>query len=787
MATVANLQNSAYWQKRFEQLEDAQNKVDAKTLKEAEEYYDQAIKQIELDIEKWYRRFAKNNNITMAEARQWLTGKDLKEFKWDVKDYIKAGKENAVNQQWMKELENASAKYHISKLESLKLKTQNSLEQLCAKYQGTMSAAMGDAYKSGYYHTAYELQKGFGVGWDISGLDQKQIEKIISKPWAVDGINFSSRIWNNKEKLIQTIHNELTQNVMIGGDVDKAIANIAKTMNTSKSNAARLVMTEGAYFHSVSQKDSYNATGVKKYQILATLDSRTSEICRTLDGEVYEVKDMEAGLTAPPFHVRCRSTTVPYFDDDFGVPGERAARDEETGKTYYIPDNIKYSEWEQTFVNGGDKSAFEAVAYEGVTHYAKTVVAQPPKPKKEYLTKKKLIANIANADVEIEELNNQLKTLSGTAAKDIEDKIATLNAQKLEWQAKLDEKLKVEQTKALKKQELDLQAQIDAFDKKTYSGIWKDDITTDDWGVKQHSIAAKKKYFEDKLSTEKDPDEIYKLLSKLDALEEFNEQGKALNDLKVELQKIKSSLTTLNSGIKIDDTYSQAHKDAAYWFKSNEKAKADNVLRPVSGNVWKNSTTAERNAAYQYTCGSGGFNRPLRGYDKSWSKFKGVGKVSLNNEGYEDAINKLTDMIERSTYDFDIWLQRGVETTEGAASFLNIPANILRNATQGDLEQLLLDKTITDEAFVSCGSVKGAGFRGYIFNIYAPKGTKMLYAEPFSAYGNGAMSSWDGILTQKSFGSEFETIIQRGTSFKITKVEKSNGNVYIDIEVVSQR
>lgn len=787
MAAVANLKNSAYWQKRFEQLEDAENKISAKTLKEVEGYYNEAIRQIELDIEKWYRRFAKNNNISMADARQWLAKNDLAELKWDVKEYIKAGKENAVTQQWMKELENASSKFHISKLESLKLKTQNSLEQLYAKYHTAMTGAMKNVYTSGYYHTAYELQKGLGVGWDISGLDQKQIEKIISKPWAVDGVNFSERIWGNKDKLIQTIHNELTQNVMIGGDVDKAINNIAKTMNTSKSNAARLVLTEGAYFHSVSQKDSYTVTGVTKYEILATLDSRTTEICRTLDGEVYEVKDMQAGLTAPPFHVRCRSTTVPYFDDDFGVPGERAARDEETGQTYYIPDDIKYKDWEQTFVNGGDKSAFEVVNFEGLTHYKKPVTVEPPKPKKEYLTKKKLIANIANADVEIEELEKQLQQATGQAAADLQTQITALEAQKSDWQAKFDEKLKAEQLKALTKQELDLEDQINGFTQKTYSGIWKDDVTTANWSTKQGSIAAKKKYFEDKLATEADPAEIAKWQGLLDDLAEFDAQGKALNDLKVELKKVKSNLTTLNTGAKLDDTYSQARKDAAYWFMSNQKAKADNVLRPVSSDVWQNATKTERNAAYQYTCGSGGFNRPLRGYDKSWSKFKGIGKVSLDNEGYEDAINKLTDMIDRSTYDFDIWLQRGVETTEGAASFLNIPVNILRSATQQKLEQLLLGTKIVDEAFVSCGSVKGAGFRGYIFNIYAPKGTKMLYAEPFSAYGNGAMSGWDGISTQSSFGSEFETIIQRGTEFRITKVEKSNGNVYIDIEVTNQR
>jgi hypothetical protein len=86
----------------------------------------------------------------------------------------------------------------------------------------------------------------------------------------------------------------------------------------------------------------------------------------------------------------------------------------------------------------------------------------------------------------------------------------------------------------------------------------------------------------------------------------------------------------------------------------------------------------------------------------------------------------------------------------------------------------------------SCGSAKGKGFSGYIFNIYCPKGTKMMYAEPFSRYGKGSKINWDGISKQASFGYEDETIIQRGTTFKVIKVEKKGGNIYFDLDVVSQ-
>ena len=358
------MQDSEYWKLRFEQLEAAQNGQGAATVAEIERQYKEAQKQIEGQIARWYQRFADNNGISLAEARQYLKGAALKEFKWDVQDYIKYGQDNALMGGWMKELENASAKYHISKLEALKIQTQQSLEVMFSKQLGTVTGAMGDLFESGYYHTAYELQKGFHIGWDIAGLDQSQIEKVLAKPWAVDGKNFSERIWGNKKKLISEVHGELTQNIMLGADPQKAIDSLAKKMKTSRYNAGRLIMTEEAYFSSVAQKDCFEELGVEQFEIVATLDSHTSDLCRSLDGKHFPMKDYQPGVTAPPFHVFCRSTTAPYFDEDFEDIGERAAKNEETGKTYYIPDDMNYQEWKRTFIDGGSKDGLKK--YEAV-------------------------------------------------------------------------------------------------------------------------------------------------------------------------------------------------------------------------------------------------------------------------------------------------------------------------------------------------------------------------------------------------------------------------------------
>jgi SPP1 gp7 family putative phage head morphogenesis protein len=826
------MNNAEYWKLRFEQLEQAQNQKGVKAYADIERQYKEAQKQLEGQIARWYQRFATNNGISLAEARQYLKGADLKEFKWDVQEYIKYGQDNALNSGWMKELENASAKYHISKLEALKVQTQHSLEVMYAKQFGTMHGALSDAFESGYYHTAYELQHGFNVGWDIAGLDQAQIEKVLAKPWAADGYNFSERIWGNKNKLISEVHNELSRNIMLGADPQKTIDSLAKKMNTSKNNAGRLVMTEEAYFSSAAQKDCFESLGVEQYEIVATLDSHTSDICRSLDGKHFPMKDYQPGVTAPPFHVYCRSTTVPYFDEQFDI-GERAARDEATGKTYYIPDDMNYQEWKETFVDGGDKSGFDVLDDGSALHYTHHEEPEPPKPKKEYLTKKKLQAKIADADVQLEDLEAQFKGISGgwtfdevlkdfgsledftdgddlAKLKDIHSQVEAIETQKAEWQQKLNEKLIVEQKKALAKQQVELEAQkaavqqqLDDFEVKTYSGIWYNkDVTTADWAGL--NIDGKKKYYEGKFITETDPDLMQKYQDLYKQLEELDTEGKAYADIQKELKQIQSQITKVQADLKkleqggiidsVDDAFSQERKDAAIWAKTTKEA--DDVLRDTCGEVWRTSSSIQKNAIYDYTQSYHKFNEPLRGIEYGSEKFLGVGNVDLDQIGVSyqgwkpgqmrKEINAMTDIISKSTYKEDFWLQRGCRF-KGMDKFFNVPMDRLQSATQAELEQLLLNTTPTEYGFCSCGVAKGKGFSGdIILNIYAPSGTQMMYVEPFSAFGNGGGKNWDGIAKQGSFGQESEIILQQGTKFRVTKVEKTPGMIYIDLEVIEQ-
>ena len=343
------MKNSEYWKNRFVEMEEATHQTSLKKTMDIQEQFDKSQKIIEEKINAWYQRYANNNNISLLEARKSLNDKELKELKWDVEEYIKKGRENAFSGEWVKELENASAKAHISRLEALELQCRQQAETAFGNLNDEVSKHIKDVYKDSYYRTAFEIQKGVGVGSNFATLNDKLIEKVVNKPWLADGKNFSDRIWGNKTQLINQLHTSLSQMCITGAGPDKAISQIASKMNVSKANAGRLVMTESAYFSSTAQRECFKELDVERYEIVATLDGHTSDICQEMDGKVFKMSEYEEGVTAPPFHVNCRSCTAPYFDDEFTKGEQRAARDEE-GDTYYVPADMTYKEWKKKYV-----------------------------------------------------------------------------------------------------------------------------------------------------------------------------------------------------------------------------------------------------------------------------------------------------------------------------------------------------------------------------------------------------------------------------------------------------
>lgn len=235
--------------------------------------------------------------------------------------------------------------YSQKRIVSLMKEIKPYIDDLYDYHQLSLTDLLMETYKDNYFKGLYDLTIGTKVAYSFVGINETAIKTAINYPWS--GENFSDRIYNNKNNLIRSLRTDLTQSIIRGDSIKDTTKIVANRLGISRKNAGRLVQTEVGAVLTTSDKKMYEDFGLDEYEYVATLDDRTSAICKELDNKVFKVEDMTIGVNASPMHPRCRSTQVPFFSDN---TTKRMARDLSIGKSVVI-DDMSYKEWENTYVD----------------------------------------------------------------------------------------------------------------------------------------------------------------------------------------------------------------------------------------------------------------------------------------------------------------------------------------------------------------------------------------------------------------------------------------------------
>lgn len=349
-----------YWSSRAEQRVLMGEKTASELLSSMKVLYKNSLNEINKEIEAFYGRYATENGLSLSDVHKRLDPSQLRTAREHLKEYYDKVESLRVNgkvdpsmlKKYKDELRLLSARSYMSRLEELKSSLRDITFNLGAKESEAYYQTLSKIYKDGYFHTTFDIEQYFGfTGGEIS-LNYKILDSALRERWL--GMNYSDRIWSNKGKLTDELNTTFLQGVAQGKHPREIARVMAKNYGTAYYNCERLCRTESANIAEMATARSYADNGVDKYKFLATLDNRTSDICKSLDGEVYDLKNKEVGVNYPPMHPNCRSTTIPYFPVDdidlkYGI-GERVARNND-GKLYYVPSDMTYKQWEQTFVN----------------------------------------------------------------------------------------------------------------------------------------------------------------------------------------------------------------------------------------------------------------------------------------------------------------------------------------------------------------------------------------------------------------------------------------------------
>ena len=313
--------NSNYWQKRA--LENKLNIIENEDdyVKRISAIYDQANKDIEDKLAKVYARYAKENKLTLDEAYQILPKKMETEYKNDVMDYVE--KARSGDTKWKQYLLNQSLMHKHSVLDQLRTEYRNVIYNIDMETTG--GKFLEKIFTNSNYYAQYSNNEE-----SFAKVDQDKIKRLLEEDWSGGG-NFSQNIWKDKEKLVNALDDIVIRGLATGESFDKMALKLAKRMDTSKSNAKRLIMTESARMENEGLLAYYKETGVKELIFVATLDMRTSDICRAMDGEIIPIDKAQIGLNVPPLHPYCRSVISPYYEGN--ESSTRMYRDKDTGKS----------------------------------------------------------------------------------------------------------------------------------------------------------------------------------------------------------------------------------------------------------------------------------------------------------------------------------------------------------------------------------------------------------------------------------------------------------------------
>lgn len=336
------MKNKDYWVERSinSLLEAERSVLDYES--ELRDAYTVALREIQKEIGSFFDRYARDNKLPYAEARKRLTANEKKSFEVQLKEWYKLANELSLSREYSAYIKELSAKLYITRLESLQASIRYQVEQISAKRYSGIQQIMSDNYLASYYSTYYTVASGLESAVSFSNVDANAIEVAVRAKR--DGYHFSQSIWGDRDALVKKLNVLLPQSFSRGLGSKQIADQLAKEMNVENGKAMRLVRTEVNYIANQASIRVYKAANLAKYEYLATLDMRTSQICRDMDGEVILVSQAKVGINFPPLHPNCRSTTIPYFEDYEEPDDTRTARDE-NARTIKVPRSMTQEQW----------------------------------------------------------------------------------------------------------------------------------------------------------------------------------------------------------------------------------------------------------------------------------------------------------------------------------------------------------------------------------------------------------------------------------------------------------
>jgi SPP1 gp7 family putative phage head morphogenesis protein len=281
-----------YWEKRQTELMKRLEKQSEGTIQRLVTAYNKSKDNIQKEIQKIFGKYVVDGKLTFKEAKELLNTRETKEFYDNLLKQINSIDDVDVRRKLLAKYNAPAYAYRISRYQALQENIDIELKKLVQEECVISKKHYVDIINEGYYRSIFNVQKGIGIGFNFSQLDNRTINLILNENW-YKSENFSQRIWKNNNKLANYLKSNFLVDNIAGKSIQRMASALDDAMNIGKYNAVRLLRTETNHFANEAEMLSYKELDIEKYRFIATLDNVTCKHCAELDNKIFYLKDKQ--------------------------------------------------------------------------------------------------------------------------------------------------------------------------------------------------------------------------------------------------------------------------------------------------------------------------------------------------------------------------------------------------------------------------------------------------------------------------------------------------------------
>ena len=293
-----------------------------------------------------FNAFTDKFELSIAEAETMLKNAPNKSMFEQMKTALATCNDEQKKQQLETLLSSPAYAHRIGRLNDLDSKISDMCSRLANAEIGVDTEHLGDIIQSAYMQTVFDVTKGADYRAAFDLIPESRVKAILSTNWS--GQMFSQRVWENTNALADGLKHDMLVGIMAGKSEQHMADDIMNRCGVGAFEARRLVRTETTCVANTAELYGYKELDIDEYEFSACLDSRTSDLCRELDGKVFKRNSAQAGVNLPPMHPFCRSTTLPVLPSKEDLDKELAELGDEIGA------DVDFDEWERNLQQGED-------------------------------------------------------------------------------------------------------------------------------------------------------------------------------------------------------------------------------------------------------------------------------------------------------------------------------------------------------------------------------------------------------------------------------------------------